>query len=105
MILFDIPFCQFHPLPVLLHTEQYTEEQQDVQPSAGIISDLNTTLLESSEEATQYKDSVSLSLLGDVSEIILRESVPDEVTLDVSVVSDRKVEGKEDYVEFTAGKS
>ena len=84
---------------------QYTEEQQDVQSSVGIVSDLDTRLLESSEEATQSKDSVSLSLVGGVSEIILHESVPDDATLGVSIEGDSKGEEKEDYSQFTAGKS
>ena len=86
------------------YIEQYTEEQQDVQASAGVVSDLDTKALESSEEVTQSKDSVSLSLVDDVSEIFLHDSVPDEVTLDVSIEGDGKVEGKEDYRKFTAGK-
>ena len=61
-------------------------------------------VLESAQGATQSKDSVSLSLVDDVSEIILHESVPDEVTLDVSIEGDSKVERKEDYSQFTAGK-
>ena len=45
---------------------------------------MDTKALESSEEATQSKDSVSLSLLDDVSEIILHESTPDQVTPDIT---------------------
>ena len=86
------------------YIEQYTEEQQEVQASAGIVSDLDTKILESSEEVTQSKDSVSLSLVHDVSELFLHDSVPDEVTLDVSIEGDSKVEGKEDYSQFIAGK-
>ena len=86
------------------YIEQYTEEQQDVQASAGVVSDWDTKALESSEEVTQSKDSVSLSLVDDVSELFLHDSVPDEVTLDVSIEGDSKVEGKEDYSQFIAGK-
>ena len=100
----DIPFCQLCLHSVLLHIEQYTEEQQDVLAFAGIVSDLDTKALESSEEVTQSKDSVSLSLVDDVSEIFLHDSVPDEATLDVSIEGDGKVEGKEDYSQFIAGK-
>ena len=100
----DIPFCQFCLHSVLLHIEQYTEEQQDVQASAGVVTDLDTKALESSEEATQSEDSVSLSVVDNVSEIFLHESIPDEVTIDVSIEGDSKVQGKEDYSQFTAGK-
>ena len=86
------------------YIEQYTEEQQDVMASAGVVSDLDAKALESSEETTQSKDSVSLSLVDDVSEIFLHDSVPDEVTLDVSIEDDGKIEGKEDYSQFIAGK-
>ena len=66
-------------------TEQRTEEQQDVQARATVVSDFDTKALESSEEATRSKDSVSLSLVDDVSETILHESVPDQVTPDVTI--------------------
>ena len=95
---------QFYLYSVLLPIEKYIEEQQDVTTSAGVISDLDTKALELSEEAIQSKDSVSLSLVDDVSEIILHEPVPDEVTLEVSIEGDSKVERKEEYSQFTAGK-
>ena len=62
---------------------------------------MDTKALESLEEATQSKDSVSLSLLDDVSEINLHESAPEGVILDLS---DNKREQKEDYSQFIAGK-
>ena len=97
----NIPFYLYS---ILLHAEQYTQEQQDVHVSPGVLSELETKALESSSEATQLKDSISLSLIDDVSEIILHESVPDEVISDVSIEGDSKVEGKQHYSQFTAGK-
>ena len=94
----------FYLYSLLLHAEQYTEESQDVQASAGVLSDLDTNALKSSSEATQSKDTLSLSLIDDVNEIILHESAPDEVTLDVSIEGDSKVEGKQHYSQFTTGK-
>ena len=46
---------------------------------------MDTKALESSKEVTQSKDSISLSLVDDVSEIILHEPVPDQVTPDVII--------------------
>ena len=84
--------------------EQFTEEYQDVPSRTDVASDLNAKALELSEDATQLKDTVPLSLVDDVSEIILHESVPDEVMLDVSIEGDNKEEQREDYSQFTAGK-
>ena len=50
---------------------------------------MDTKGLESSEEVTQSKDSISLSLLDDVSEIILHESVSDQVTPDVTIAMEK----------------
>ena len=75
-----------------------------MQSCTDVVSDLNAKALELSEDATQLKDTVPLSLVDDVCEIILQESVPDEVTLDVSIEGDNKKEQKEVYSQFTAGK-
>ena len=45
--------------------------------------------LEPSEEATLSKDSVSLSLVDDVTEIILHESVLDQVSPDVITTEEK----------------
>ena len=71
---------------------------------AHTVSDLNTKVLESLEAPTQLKGTIPLSLVYDVREIILHESVPEEVMLDVSIEGDNKKEQKEDYSQFTAGK-
>ena len=71
---------------------------------AHTVSDLNTKVLESLEAATQLKGTIPLSLVDDVREIILHESVPEEVMLDVSIEGDNKKEQNEDYSQFTAGK-
>ena len=75
-----------------------------MQSCTDVVFDLNAKALELSEDATQLKDTVPLSLVDDVCEIILQESVPDEVTLDVSIEGDNKKEQKEVYSQFTAGK-
>ena len=71
---------------------------------AHTVSDLNTKVLESLEAVTQLKGTIPLSLVDDVREIILHESVPEEEMLDVSIEGDNKKEQKEDYSQFTAGK-
>ena len=71
---------------------------------AHTVSDLNRKVLESLEAATQLKGTIPLLLVDDVREIILHESVPEEVMLDVSIEGDNKKEQKEDYSQFTAGK-
>ena len=49
------------------------------------LSNLNTSILQSAAEATQTKDNLPLSLVGDVSEIIVDDSFPDEASADVIV--------------------
>ena len=57
------------------------------------LSNLNTSILQSAAEATQTKDNLPLSLVGDVSEIIVDDSFPDEASADVIVDET----DKEDY--------
>ena len=47
-------------------------------------------------EATECKDSVALSLLDDDSEIVVQDSFPKEVNVDVTVESDGIIEGTDD---------
>ena len=55
---------------------------------------MDTKALESLEEATQSKDSVSFPLVDDVSEIILHESGPDQVT--PAVTTEEEKDGSEE---------
>ena len=66
---------------ILPHVEQYTKEQESTDVVAGEISNLETKDLESAQEATQTKESVPLSLVDDVVEIVVQDSVPEEVVL------------------------
>ena len=88
----------------LSNTEQYTKEQVQRVAILEEISDLDTNALQSTEEAFQSKDSISLSLVGEASELIGQDFVPEEVTLDVAIEGDRKIEEKAYSNEFVAGK-
>ena len=88
----------------LSNTEQYTKEQVQRVAILEETSDLDTNALQSTEEAFQSKDSISLSLVEEASELIGQDFVPEEVTLDVAIEGDRKIEGKEYLKEFKAGK-
>ena len=93
--LYLVPFhliCKF--------TEQYTKEQQDTEVITGETSDLDTNVPEPSAEAIRSKDSVALSLLDDVHEILVQDYFPGEVHLDVTVEDDF-VEGKDDSKKST----
>ena len=56
------------------------------------LSNLNTSMLQSAAEVTQTKDSLPLPLVGDVSEIIVDDSFPEEASGDVIV---DKTDGKD----------
>ena len=74
--------------------EQYTKEQLDTEATGGETSNLDTKNPESSAEAT--KDSVALSLLDDVREMVVHDSFPEEVHLDDTIEVDVEIEGKDD---------
>ena len=73
-------FCSLHDL-----TEQYTKEEQDTEMEVENLSNLNTSMLQSAAEATQTRDNLPLSLVGDVSDIIVGDSFPEEASADVIV--------------------
>ena len=88
--------------------EQYTKEQSQVVTVLEEASDLDTNVLQSGEEACQSKDSISLLLVEETSELLVHDFVPEEVTLSVIIEGDRKIEGKKEAEErkkFTAGKT
>ena len=99
-------FSSFYPhvyliLPTLI--EQYTKEQGQTVTILEETSDLETNVLQSTEEVVPSKNSISLSLVEEASELIIHNVVPEEVTLDVAIEGDSKIEGKEDSMKFTAG--
>ena len=81
-------------------TEQYTKEQGQTVTILEETSDLDTHVLQSAEEVFESKDSISL----EETELIGKDSVPEERILDVAIEGDRKIEGKEDVKKFTTGK-
>ena len=72
-------------------TEQCTAERQDTQAIGGEISDLDTKVTESSEEAAQ---SVSLSFVDNVTEMVVGDSFPTEAASDLGSEAVSVVEGE-----------
>ena len=98
-------FCSSYPhvyliLPTLI--EQYSKEQGQTVTILEETSDLETNVLQSTEEVVPSKDSISPSLVEEASELIIHNVVREEVTLDVAIEGDSKIEGKEDSMKFTA---
>ena len=74
--------------------------QQDSEFVAGETSVFDSTDLESALEITpEPKSSVPLSLAEGTNEVILQQSVPEEVNLDTTVEEDRSIELKTDSKE------
>ena len=76
-------------------TEQYTKEEQDVDAFAEEISNLDTKDLESAVEASLSKDSSLLSLVDDISEMVVQLPVPEEASSEISA-DDSEIKGDED---------
>ena len=80
--------------------EQHTEVQQDAEFVAGETSVFDSTDLESAFEITpQSKPGVPLSLVDCTNEVILQESVPEEINLDTTFEEHRSIELKTDSKE------
>ena len=80
--------------------EQHTEVQQDAEFVTGETSVFDATDLESALEITpQSKPSIPFSLVDGTKEVILQESVPEEVTLDTIIEEDTSIELKTDSKE------
>ena len=76
-------------------SDQHTAVQQDTEVVARETSDFDSNDLESALEITsQEKSSAPLSLVEGTTEVILQESVPEEVTLDITIEEDRITEAK-----------
>ena len=56
---------------------------------------MESNILESAQEAAQTKEGVSLSLVDDVGEIVLQDSIPDEVTPDITVEDEGEISRKD----------
>ena len=76
-------------------TEQYSKEEQDVSAVTEEISELDTKDLESSTKALLLKDSLLLSLVDDISEMVVQSPVPEEASSEISV-DDSAIKGDED---------
>ena len=61
-------------------TEQYTKEEQDAGSFAEDISNLDTKDLHSAIEASPSKNSLLLSLVDDISEMVVQSPVPEEAS-------------------------
>ena len=76
-------------------TEQFTKEQH-TEAIGG-----ESKVPESSEKATQSKDIVPLSLVDNLTEIIVQDSLPEEVISDFALEADGVTEGKDDSKKST----
>ena len=76
-------------------TEQYTKEEQDVDAFAEEISNLDTKDLESAVEVSLSKDSLLLSLVDDISEMVVQSPVPEEISSEISA-DDSEIKGDND---------
>ena len=57
---------------------------------------MKTDVLVSAKEAVQSKESIPLSLVDDVGEIVVQDSIPDEVTPNVTVENEGEIGGMDD---------
>ena len=69
--------------------EQFTKEQQDLQSNLEEILDLDANILDTSTEASRSKQSAPLSLVDDVSEMIVKESVPEDLLADAIKIEEK----------------
>ena len=82
-------------------TEQYTKELQDTEDINGETLDIVQKVPELNVEAIVSKDSVTFSLLDDVNEMVVQDSFPEEINVNVTVEADDGTEGKEDSNQTT----
>ena len=73
-------------------TEQYVKEQKDTTGVSDTVTDLDTNALEISEKVSQSKTSFPLSQADDVNELVLQDSLPDDITADVTADDGGKTE-------------
>ena len=89
----------FHTLLIVLPlVEQHIDEQECSDAVSGELSGLETKVLESAEEATQSTESIYLSLVDDLSKIIVGDSAIEELTNDITVEDEGKVGENAAYI-------
>ena len=69
--------------------EQFTKEEEDLQSKPEQILDLDTKILDTSTEASQSKGSAPLSLVDDVSEVIVQDSVYEDLLADATKIEEK----------------
>ena len=76
-------------------TEQYVKEQKNTTGVSDTVTDLDTNALETAEKVSQSKTSFPLSQADDVNELVLQDSLPDDITADVTADDGRKTEDRD----------
>ena len=61
---------------------------------------MKTDVLVSAQEAAQSKESIPLSLVDDVGEVVVQDSIPDEVIPDVTVENEGEI-GRKDNLKIS----
>ena len=84
-------------------TEQHTQEQHDSEAIADDMSNLDTNIIDASDEAVQSKDVCVLSLVDDFQEIIMEKSFPEEEILDAITEEDGVVKERDDSEKYSPG--
>ena len=69
--------------------EQFTKEEEDLQSKLEQILDLDTKILDTSTEASHSKESAPLSLVDDVSEVIVQDSVYEDLLADATKIEEK----------------
>ena len=82
-------------------TEQYTKELHVTEDINRETLDIVQKVPDSNVEAFVSKDTIALSLLDDVNEMVVQDSFPEEINVDVTVEADDGTEGKEDSNQTT----
>ena len=80
--------------PCVHITEQFIGKQEGTASAVETASDVDLKALEPAVEASQIKDNVTLSLTDDVMEVIVHDSLPEDISLDATVVDGEKYQEK-----------
>ena len=72
--------------------EQFTKEEEDFQSNLEETLDLDTKILDTSAEASHSEESATLSLVDDVSEVIVQDSVPEDILADAIKIEEKDSE-------------
>ena len=79
--------CTALAYPCVHITEQFTDEQEGTVTAIETESDVDSKALELALEASHMKDNVPLSLTDDVKEVVVQDSLSEDISLDATVVS------------------